>query len=163
MKQNNNLMYYYSCGCDVDHNRWKYQPNNRNRTHIPNVSLDEEHTIAVASMKSQHNTLPDILVAGKVWILAQQLLKLNQLMEQQDTWRNQHQQQQCRGWRLGATGLRTDKIDKHNLEPTSVDSLYPTQQNNCNIFVLLTTDEDYDGDNKTTIINNQTPKTMEAA
>ena len=148
MKQNNNLMYYYSCGCDVDHNRWKYQPNNRNRTHIPNVSLDEEHTIAVASMKSQHNTLPDILVAGKVWILAQQLLKLNQLMEQQDTWRNQHQQQQCRGWRLGATGLRTDKIDKHNLETTYVNSLYSNQQNTNNIFALLETAKYNENDKK---------------
>ena len=54
-------------------------------------------------------------------------------------------------------------MDKHNLEPTSVDSLYPTQENTCNRFALLATDEDDDDNEKTTILNNQTHKTMETS
>ena len=84
-------------------------------------------------------------------------------MDQQDTWKQQQQQKQCPGLCLGATGSITDKIYKQNLEPNYVNSLYLTQHNTCNIFSLLATDEDNDEDEKTTIINKQTPKTMETA
>ena len=53
------------------------------------------------------------------------------------------------------------KIDKKNLEPTAVNSLYPTTHNTINRFALLATTDDYD--KKTTIINNQTNKQMETA
>ena len=39
----------------------------------------------------------------------------------------------------------------------------PHLKNTCNIFALLSTDEDDDNIEETTIINNRTPKTMEKA
>ena len=144
MKQNNNIMYCYSCGYNVDQNGWQCHPNNLKRTYIPNFSRGEAHTIAGASMKAQHKTLPGVSGAGKVWILAQQLQKANWVMDQQDTWKQHKQHQQWRGLRLGKTVSRTDKIDKQNLEPTSVKNLYPTQKNTYNRFALIATDEDND-------------------
>ena len=81
-------------------------------------------------------------------------------MDQQESWNNQQQQKQWCGWRSGSKGLRRDNIDKNNLEPTYVNSLYLNQQNNYNrISLLLTGDNDNDNA-KTKIINNLTPKTI---
>ena len=97
MKIHNNLSYLYSCGYNVDHNGLQFHPNTRKRTHIPNVGRNESHTIAGASMKVQHKTLPDGFGSGKGWILAQQLRKSNWVMDQQVTCKQQQQQQQWRG------------------------------------------------------------------
>ena len=45
----------------------------RKTTHIPNVPRDKAHTVAGASMKAQHKTLPDGTGAKHGWILAGQL------------------------------------------------------------------------------------------
>ena len=66
-------------------------------THIHIVGRDESHTTAGASMKAQHKTRTYGSGAGKVWILAQQLRKVDWVTDQQDTWNQQHQQQQWRG------------------------------------------------------------------
>ena len=107
-------------------------------------------------MKAQQKTLPDGSGAGKGWILAQQLRKPNWVMDQQDTWKHHQKQKQWCGRRLGAMRSKTDKIDKQNLELTYINLLY-------NRFALLATDEDDDDYEKTTIINNQTPKTIDTA
>ena len=152
MKLKNSLSYCYSFGYDVDHNGCQCHPNTRKRTHIPNVSRDESHTISRASMKAQHKTLPDSSREGKGCILAQQLSKANWVMEQQYNWKQQQQQQQYRGWRLGAAVSRSAKIDKQNIEPNTANLLYPTTHNTNNRFAILaTTDDD---DNKITIIDN---------
>ena len=112
-------------------------------------------------MKAQQKTLPDGSGAGKGWILVQQLRKENWVMDQQDTWKQQQQQRQWRGWRLGTTGPTLGKTDKNNIEPTTVNALYPTTHNTTTIFALLVTDDD--DDNKTIITNNQTNKHMETS
>ena len=160
MKINNKLLYCYSCGHDVDHNGWQWHPNNQKRTHTTNVSQVEAHIISVASKKVQHKTLPGFYRDGKGWILAQQLRKANWVMNQQDIWKQQQQQQQWRGGKLRGTGSRTDKIDKQNLEPNSINSSYPTQHNTSNRFTLLVTTNDDEDGYKTTIIKNQTPNNM---
>ena len=76
-------------------------------------------------------------------------------MDQQDTWKQQQQQQQWIAWLLGATGSRSVKIDKQNLEPNTVNLFYPTKHNTNNRFALLATTDDNDDDDKTTIIKNQ--------
>ena len=93
MKLNNNLYFCYSCRYYVNHNGWQCHPNNRKRKQIPNVSQEEEYTIAGASMKAQHKTLPDGSGDRKGWILAQQPRKENWVMDQNDTWKQQQQQQ----------------------------------------------------------------------
>ena len=60
-------------------------------THIPNVPRDEAHTVAGASMKAQHKTLPDGTGAGHGWILAVQLRKADCVMDQNKQWKQQHQ------------------------------------------------------------------------
>ena len=155
----NNPSYHYSCGYYVYCTEWQYHPNTRKRTHIPNVGRDEAHTIAVDSMKAQHKTLPDGSGTGKGWILAQQLIKSNWVMDRQYTWKQQHQQQQWRGWQLGATGPRLGKTDNKNLEPTTVNSLYPTTNNSTNIFALLSTNNYVY--HKKIIISNRTHKNIE--
>ena len=157
----NNLSYHYSCGYYVYCTEWQYHPNTRKRTHIPNVGRDEAHTIAVASMKAQHKTLPDGSGTGKGWILAQQLIKSNWVMDRQYTWKQQHQQQQWRGWQLGETGPRSGTIDKKNIRPTTVNSFYPTTNTSTNRFLLLATNDD--NDNKKIITNSRTHKNMETA
>ena len=52
---------------------------------------NEAHTAAGASMKAQHNTLQNVMEAGKGWILAQQLRKANWVMNQNEQWK-EHQQ-----------------------------------------------------------------------
>ena len=163
MKQNNNLSYCYSCGYDVDYNRWKCHPSNRKRAYLTNFSREEAHTIAGASMKVKHKTLPDGSGDGKWWILAQQLRKSNWVMDQQDTWKHLQQQQQWHGWWLGSMVSITDKIYKRNIKPNYVNLLYFAQQNTCNRFSLISTDKDDDDNYKTTIMNNQTPTTTETA
>ena len=145
----NNLSYCYSCGYDVYHTGWQFHPSTRKRTHLPNVGRDDAHTISGASIKAQHKTLSDGSEAGKGWILVQQLRKSNWVLGQKGTWGKQQQQKQWIGWRLGVTGPRSGKIDHKNLEPTTVNSLYPTKHNTTNIFSLLATTDD---DDKKTII-----------
>ena len=53
------------------------------------------------------------------------------------------------------------KIDKKNIEPATVNSLYPTTNNTTNRFAILATNDDYD--KKTIIINNRANKQMETA
>ena len=77
-----------------DHNGWQCHPTNRKRTHIPNVSQGEAHTIDGASTKVQQKTLMYGSVAGKGWILLQQQKKSNRVMEQKDTPKQQQQKQQ---------------------------------------------------------------------
>ena len=161
MKMHNNLSYCYSYGYYVDHTGWQCHPNNRKITHIPNVGRDEAHTIAGSFMKAQHKTLPDISGAGKVWKLAQKLRNANWVIDQKDTWKQQHQQQQRREYWLGATGPISGKRDKKNLEPTTVNLLHPTKNTSTNRFVLLANNDDDDDVNKTIIINNRTHKQME--
>ena len=88
-KVNLNLLYCYSCGYDVDHAGWKCQY--KKTTHIPNVPHNEAHTVAGASMKAQHKTLPDGTGARNGWILSQQLYKANWVMDQNEHWKQQHQ------------------------------------------------------------------------
>ena len=92
MKLNNNLSYCYSYRYYVNHSGWQCLTNNRKRTHIANVSREESHTIAGASMKAQHKTLTDGSGTGKGWILAQQLRKSNWVTDQQDNWKQKQQQ-----------------------------------------------------------------------
>ena len=52
-----------------------------------------------------------------------------------------------------------DEIDKKNIEPATVNSLYPTTNNSTNIFALLSTNNyDY---HKKIIISNRTHKNIE--
>ena len=74
-KMKNNLLYCYSCSYDVNYKGWKFHLTNRKRTHLPNVSKYEAHTVAGASIKAQHTNLPNGLGAGKGWIIAKQLQK----------------------------------------------------------------------------------------
>ena len=100
MKFHNKISYCYSSIYDVDHIGWQCQLNKIKITHIPNVVRDEAHTIADASMKAQHKNLPDGYGADNGWILTQQLRKENWIMDQQDKWKQQHQQQhQKQQWR----------------------------------------------------------------
>ena len=88
-KVNLNLLYCYSCGYDVNHAGWQFQY--KNTTHIPNVPRDEAHTVAGASTKAQHKTLPDGTGAGHGWILAGQLRKAHWVMDQNEQRKHQHQ------------------------------------------------------------------------
>ena len=88
-KVNLNLLYCYSCGYDVEHAGWQCQY--KKTTHIPNVTRDEAHTVAGASMKAQHKTLPDGTGAKHGWILAGQLHKANWVMDKNEQWKQQHQ------------------------------------------------------------------------
>ena len=99
-------------------------------------------------MKAQHKTLIGGLGYGKVWILAQQPIKENWLMDQKDSLKKQQQQKQWRGLRLGETGLRTENKYISYLEPPYEKPLYPTRQNHNNIFALLVTGKDKDDDEK---------------
>ena len=64
----------------MDHDGWQCQY--KKTTHIPNVPSDEAHTVAGASMKAQHKTLPDGTGARHGWILAGQLCKAKWVMDQ---------------------------------------------------------------------------------
>ena len=66
-KLNLNLLYYYSCRYDVDHAGWQCQY--KKTTHIPNVSRSKAHTVAGASMKAQHKTLPDGTGTLGMWVI----------------------------------------------------------------------------------------------
>ena len=65
------------------------------------------------------------------------------------------------GWRLGETGPILGKIDNINLEPTTVNSFYPTTNTSTNRFSLLATNDD--NDDKKIITNSRTHKNMETA
>ena len=72
-------------------------PNTRKISHIHNVGRYEAHTIAGASMKAQHNTFPYGSRSGKKCKIDQQLRNANWVIDHKDNWKQQHQQQQCRG------------------------------------------------------------------
>ena len=86
-KVNLDLIYCYSYGYDVDHAGCQCQY--KKTTHIPNVPRDEAHIVAGASMKAQHKTLPDGTGSGNGWILAQQLRRVNWVMDQNKQWKHQ--------------------------------------------------------------------------
>ena len=56
-KRHPGLLYYYSCGYDVDHKG--YNCTCPKGWHIPNVTHDMAHKVQGASMVAQHKTLPD--------------------------------------------------------------------------------------------------------
>ena len=62
---------------------------------------------------------------------------------------------------MGATGPRSGKIYKKNLEPKTINSFYPTTNTSTNIFEILATNDD--DDSKSIINNNINHKQMETA
>ena len=59
INQNNNLLYCFSCGYDVDHDGSKSPPLCQKQIHLPNVKCDEADMYQGACMRTQHKTLPD--------------------------------------------------------------------------------------------------------
>ena len=89
-----NLWYFFSCGCDVDHDGF-HSPA-RKPNHIKNVCREDAHKVMGACMKAAHKTMPDRTGAQPGWILAKQLSKPLWFIQQQEQYKQQYQQGQQR-------------------------------------------------------------------
>ena len=74
MKQFDNLLYCFTCGYNVDHDRYHCLIGIPGH-HCPEVIRELAHTVNGACMKAQHKTLADRRGLGGGWILAQSVSK----------------------------------------------------------------------------------------
>mmetsp|Transcript_19518 Transcript_19518/g.29625 ORF Transcript_19518/g.29625 Transcript_19518/m.29625 type:complete len:225 (+) Transcript_19518:265-939(+) len=86
-----NLWYYFSCGCDVNHNGFHCPAKKPN--HINYVRREDVHKVMGACMKAAHKTLPGGTGAQPGWILAKQLSKRLWFIQQQEQYKSQQNQQ----------------------------------------------------------------------
>ena len=86
-----NNLYCYSCGYDVDHDGYNCPVNLQKQTHLPQITRDNAHLCAGASMKAQHKTLPDGTGAGQGWVLETNLGKARFTMQKRQEWKTQQQ------------------------------------------------------------------------
>ena len=91
IKQNNNLLYCFSCGYNVDHDGYKCPPSCQKQIHLPNVKRVEAHMFEGACMRAQHKTLPDRTGTGRGWIMKKQMEKGRFVLDKQAAWKSQKQ------------------------------------------------------------------------
>ena len=89
LKQNVSLLYYFSCGYDVDHGGYNCRPNCQKQVHLPHVKRDDTHMYEGACVKAQHKTMPDGTGAGQGWIMTKNMEKGRFVLEKQATWKAQ--------------------------------------------------------------------------
>ena len=86
-----NLLHFFSCGYDVDHDGYTCPPSCQNKIHLPNVKRDEAHMYKGACMRAQHKTFPDGIGAGRGWIMIEQTDNRRFVLDKQAAWKAQKQ------------------------------------------------------------------------